>query len=251
MELECEYEEFDVNSPLNRILRHGVRLVLSSPCTNRDLRRRAALLSARLDGVGEFDFSDLRATPDRRTRHYKDAIILAKHLIHSIGRHLGAGLASAWTFLVPTPALVEDGIREVLKSRLGNQVHIEKRGRQLVGSTMTLNPDLVFDHGREVGDVKYKLLGKDWARADLYQLTTFAEGYGSDRGLLVGFSPSNKLVPPDVQIGDIHLTVASWPTDRELSPDDAAQQLSEQIRSWKFDCVDDSTRGPALDSTGR
>ena len=97
---------------------------------------------------------------------------------------------------------------------------------------MTLNPDLVFDQGCEVGDVKYKILSRDWLRSDLYQLTTFTEGYRSNRGILIGFSESNKKIPERIQIGDIQLSAAAWPSTSGLEPDQAASSLCNQVYNW-------------------
>ena len=53
--------------------------------------------------------------------------------------------------------MVEEGVRNVMKEKLSGRWGVEKRGVQIVGSAMTLNPDLVFNGGLAIGDVKYKL----------------------------------------------------------------------------------------------
>jgi hypothetical protein len=41
-------------------------------------------------------------------------------------------------------------------------------------------PDLVFDGGLAVGDVKYKDIDPERNRSDLYQVVAFAAGYDCD-----------------------------------------------------------------------
>ncbi len=84
----------------------------------------------------------------------------------------------------------------------------KKRGRQLIGTKHRLTPDLVFP-GIAVGDIKYALMSSDWRRGDLYQLTTFATGYGVGVGGLFSFA-SHKGSLPDINIGPVSLRAMLW-----------------------------------------
>ena len=69
-----------------------------------ELRRYvAARIAARFEDVGEFSVSDLRTQIERRTHHYRDAHLLALHVIRASGRYLGHGTAASWTFLILKP----------------------------------------------------------------------------------------------------------------------------------------------------
>ena len=81
---------------------------------------------------------------------------LARHILRHVGRHLAAGSDAAWSFLLRTPEMVEARDLGVLADRLG-PARVWKGHLQLPGSTLTFNPDLVFDAAQAVGDVKYKL----------------------------------------------------------------------------------------------
>src|SRR5205814_9710564 len=116
---------------------------------------------------------------DRRSGHYADALTLAKHVLHGQGRLFEHGVAPAWTFLIPTPRMVEDGLRNILAERLAPVWDVRKRGHQLQGSTLTFNPDFLFQDGLAVADVKYKLLGSHWTRPDLYEVLAFATAFKS------------------------------------------------------------------------
>lgn len=114
------------------------------------------------------------------------AIALGRNLLRWTGRSLAEGGAAAWTFLIRTPEMVEAGVRSVLAERLGPGT-VRKEGRQLVGSTLTFNPDLVFGGPAvAVGDVKYKLAGGDWDRSDLYQVVAFATAFRVDEDCCSG-----------------------------------------------------------------
>jgi 5-methylcytosine-specific restriction endonuclease McrBC regulatory subunit McrC len=79
--------------------------------------------------------------------------------------------------------MVELGLRRTLDRRLSPQWPVKKVGLTLSPSHLTLNPDLVFDDGRQVGDVRYKLSKGEWRRTDLYQVVAFATGFRSNAAL--------------------------------------------------------------------
>ena len=90
---------------------------------------------------------------------------------------------------------------------------------------MRLQPDLVFDDGYAVADIKYKLHDGTWNRADVYQITTFAAGYRSRRGALVYFSD--------------HSNVLRWVANRRYQPgpdnrDVLVRSLHQRQRSNSF-----------------
>lgn len=96
-------------------------------------------------------------------------------------------------------------------------------------SHVTVNPDLVFDHGYAVGDVKYKVFGSDWDRADLYQNIAFATAFGTTMGCVVGFTTGeNAPMPPLTRVGQITVAPVAWFADAG-APDEAARGCVDQI----------------------
>jgi hypothetical protein len=127
--------------------------------------------------------------------------------------------------------MVEDGIRGLLAKGLGVS-RVQKRGIQLAGSSMTFNPDLLFDHGLAVGDVKYKISGGDWDRPDLNQAITFAEAFGSSEAAIFRFrSPATSQVP-EALIGRKRLSELTWITGEEYDPVEIGERLLEDTRVW-------------------
>ena len=231
MAITCEFDEFDEDNSLNRLLLAAALAVGGSQILPADLRQRARRISLRLDGVGRLRPQDLRAVVDRRTDYYRDAVALAKSILASAGRSLEEGPEAAWSFLIRTPEMVEAGLRQVLAVGLSQRWQVAKGHLQLPGSTKTLNPDLVFGDGLAVGDVKYKLTGQDWNTGDLYQTVSFAAVYRTRRALLISFSPDAEVLP-ELTVGDIRVTHMPWQASRGTSPEDAANLLVAQVSTW-------------------
>lgn len=227
---ECRFDEFDFDSPPNRVLAAASRMVVATPTRDSMLRRRAKRALARFEEVGALRGEDLRWRPERRAGYYAISTTLARHILLGVGRTLAKGREPITTFLIRTPEMVEAGLRTLLGRMLPAR-KIEKRGTQLPGSTMTLNPDLVFDSGRVVGDVKYKMLGHEWPRSDLYQLVTFATGFRARKGVVVHFSKHKDEGLPSVEVGDVHVHAASWLASDDTTPEEALTRLALSVEA--------------------
>ena len=166
---ECEYDEFDTDTALNRVVREGASVVVRNPSLRDEIRKEALRIRNRMDGVSSIQFGDLRAETDRRARHYQPALPLAKQLIRAEARTLRSGVRDTWSFLIRTPDMVEAGIRNILRDGLAPAWRVKRTPgyRSAVGSSVSFNPDLEFNEGVAIGDVKYKLQGADWNRSDL------------------------------------------------------------------------------------
>jgi 5-methylcytosine-specific restriction endonuclease McrBC regulatory subunit McrC len=173
---DCEYEDFTYNTPLNRLIRAAAHAVVASPLLPQPIRARAMRVAARVEEADDLRPGDLRVKVDRRTAHYRESVLLAITIIQSLGRTPLAGGHIGWTFLIRTPETVEDALRLFLAEALP-AASVDKTRIQLPGTSLTLNPGLVFSAPRAVGDVKYKLSPGEWIRTDLYQLVAFATGF--------------------------------------------------------------------------
>ena len=229
--IDCEYEEFDVDTPLNRVLRSAAEAVASSAALTWDLRRRASRAIDHMEGVSRLLASDrVAAEPERHTSRYAVPLQLAGHVLAATGRGIDAGEEHGHAFLIRTPDMAEEGLRQIASDALRGKTTVSKRTRFLVGSHHSLTPDLVFGT-RAIGDVKYKLWAGDWDRADLYQLVTFATGFGVHSALRVGFSPVRHDAAP-VTVGPVRAAVADWLCDATIDPVEAERMLAAQLRAW-------------------
>ncbi len=229
---ECEFSEFDTDTPLNRVIREAASVVVRSPSLSRDLRRRALRLRARMDGVPGMQTGDLRAELDRRSLHYSPALPLAKQLIRAEGRSLRSGPRDTWSFLVRTPELVEEGLRSILRDGLGPRWSVEKGRVAARGSRVTFSPDLEFAGGFAVGDVKYKIQGADWNRSDLNQIVTFVAAYDCAHGAVFAFREAGVEPLPILGVGSQTITSITWPYSDRIRPEQAADSVVESAHRW-------------------
>lgn len=230
--VDCEYEEFDTDTPLNRVLLAATGLVAADPRLSPELRKRARRATHHMEGVGRLQPADLGAPVERHTARYATPHQLATHVIAGTGRTLAEGPAQSRAFLIPTPEMVEEGIRRIVSDALTGITAVEKKSILLKGAAVSLTPDLRFGRPTtHVGDVKYSRSAVIWDRSDLYQLVTFATGFGVTQALRVGFSEAG-MPPGEVNVGDVTLKGRDWPSTPGLDPLEAEAILIEGIRSW-------------------
>jgi len=233
LRLTCTYEEFGSDTALNRLLKAGSKAVTGSSDASAETRRRAARISARMEDVGQLRSTDFRATMDRRTAHYRDAVLLSRTILRNVRRTLEHGAAPAWTFLIRTPDLVEAGVRKELQERLLGGWNVRKETFRLTGARMSVAPDLVFGDVRAVGDVKYKRVLPLWRRPDLYEVTTFATAARAPLAAVIGFRADDDPDPPrTVGVGDKQVRFIAWDARDEVPPERAAARLAEAVSDW-------------------
>jgi 5-methylcytosine-specific restriction endonuclease McrBC regulatory subunit McrC len=228
LELHCTFDDFVVDTPLNRMIKAAAREVSRSSLLTKAVRRDALRVVARLEDVGDLRQSDRLVEVDRPTWYYSDALTLARHILRFVGRTIAPGDVSAWTFLIRTPELIEAGIRQILRNDLAPKT-VEKKGKRLQNSEMTINPDIVFGDVRALADVKYKLMDRSWNRADLYEAVAFAAGFRVRHTSIIGFSPSSA-DREDLEVGDFRVAKFLWPCSE--APAAASNHLSSAVKSW-------------------
>lgn len=228
--LQCEFEDFSVDTALNRVLKAAAERVAMSGNLSWDLRRRAARVIQHLEGISELRPLDLvTARPERHTSRYVLPLQLARHVLDSTGRAVEAGLEAGFGFLIRTPEMVEEALRRTVASALEGLTEVTKETLALRGSHHSLTPDLAFG-SLAVGDVKYKVWAGDWDRADLYQLVAFATGFRVNAGLRVGFTPEPH-GRADIRVGKIQLSTCDWAYSG-LEPHEAEERFVQEIRAW-------------------
>lgn len=233
LHLVCDFEEFGEDTELNRVLRAALITVASSTEAASPTRRRAMATAARMYGVGPLRSQDMRVQLDRRTAHYRDALLLSRAVLANIRRALVFGDDIAWSFLIRTPDLVEEGIRKILRSSLGEPWNVRKRTIPLTGAGMSVAPDLIFGAGHAVGDVKYKRTTAKWRRPDLYEVTTFAVAADTPRAAIIGFRvEDDPPAPPVVTVGETEIRFFAWDAREGVAPEVAAAKLVSSVQAW-------------------
>jgi 5-methylcytosine-specific restriction enzyme subunit McrC len=93
-------------------------------------------------------------------------------------------------------------------------------------------PDLVFDGGLAVGDVKYKDIDPERNRSDLYQVVAFAAGYDCDCAVIVGFSDGNAAKPAAIRFGKIGVAAFAWDVSPFSEPEVSGKVLAAEIAAF-------------------
>lgn len=245
--MNCNYEDFVTDNSLNRTLLESLqRICFSRFISNNSLKQRARLASHRFAGISQFKESDLNWSPDRSSEVWQPTFDLACRIIRATGQSIALGNSSGQSFLLRTPSIIEDGIREILSHHLSALVNVSKRPKTLIPETLSANPDLVLDPSSEsirpptvllddgfiVGDVKYKKSDGKWYRPDLSQLVFFASSYESKAGFLINFATEIQLIKNfDAEIGNIPYRMISWDTNL-ADPAEAEAKFVDEVKEW-------------------
>jgi 5-methylcytosine-specific restriction enzyme subunit McrC len=232
--LVCEFDEFSLDTPLNRLIKGAARIVARDTAISDSVRRRARRLVLRMEDTTELRPGDELASVERRTAYYGDAAQLARHVVQHSGRALDSGRDKVWTFLFRTPPIVEEGLRRILQTSLGAD-RVRRRGIRLNGSSLTLNPDLVMERDGDpiaTGDVKYKLATSDWKRGDLYQAVTFATGFRVNDAAICEFHAGGVIRIQPLVVGRVRVVHVGWVSNGELAPKAAAHAFVREFSDW-------------------
>jgi len=230
--VHCSYSELDEDAAINRLMKASCAALASDSTIDANQRRRARRLVLAMGPVGVLRESDWRFEATRLQVRYSRVLPLAKLVLASRGASMEAGSLVGTCFLIPTPGIVESGLRSILANAL-SPIDVRKRGLRLAEGGIMLNPDLVVDGGRIVGDVKYKYFGGDWDRASFNQIVAFASGFEAERGFIVGFRHrEDGLVPLPAAIGKIRVRKFAWVAAHGTDPLLSESALAEKIRTW-------------------
>lgn len=230
--MELRHDEYAVDTTENRILRTALRRLqgLSLPD---GVRRRVAILDARLEGVSVIPSgSPLPAwRPSRLNARYAPALGLAglvlRHLSVELSRQ-GRGHLSA-AFVVNMAKVFEDFVTVALTVALQRHGGVV-RGQRVIRldaddglpAAWRVAPDIThLVDGRAVAvlDAKYKADhdGK-YPLSDVYQMFSYCTALGLDRGWLVyakgqGTSGVRRVVNTNIEIATVALDVDQRPAE--------------------------------------
>jgi len=204
--IECRYQEYSEDSPLNQLIKAAHVALLRLPGLGQDIassvRRRVRTL---FGGVTSVEFAP-SAVPNpsftRLDRHWQPAAILARLILRQRSIRDEQGSLSATTFTIDMNRLFEQFIEVVVREVVAETgiALIPQARRRLTGPGMAGNgvavppvntrPDLLLVKDGvpvAVGDAKYKHLLRlgDWEHPDVYQLLAYCVRFGLARGLLI------------------------------------------------------------------
>jgi hypothetical protein len=228
----CEYSDLDENAAINRLIKAACGEAASDPRMGSIVRQRAMRVVTAMAQIGPLRRYDCRFQLTRLHSRYSKVLPLAKLVLAGKGASITAGDHAGRGFLIPTPGIIESGLRNVIARALA-PLDVRKRGLRLVEGGIRLNPDLVIEKGRAVGDIKYKYFGGDWDRASLNQVVTFATGFGAKSGFIVGFGRgADARMPVQARVGDVGVRKFAWNGSSDANPEQSANLLAAEVRAW-------------------
>jgi len=250
----CEFDEFTVDTPLNRVLKTTVRF-LRRVTRHGDNARRLAELDFALDGVSDVPATALewhRLHFDRANRRYASLVAMARLILQNRTQDVTAGGLDGFSLLFDMNELFEEYIGEVARAAftpLGWQVALQGPTRYLLqdrescAQVFQTQPDITGSRNGKpawIIDTKWKRLDEQErnqgiAQADVYQMLGYAHRYGardvfllyphhaetlSAAGLLRSFRVNAGAVGEKTGDSDQYIHVASIDlTDLRVVPD--------------------------------
>jgi len=253
--IECAFQDYSEDTPLNRLLKTAHAALLRVPGLERGvamrLRHRARGM---LGEVGSVDHApgvppELPSVGMRR--EWGTAARLAHLIVRDLAIRDAPGETPAQAFVVDMNQLFQQFVTDIARERaLAASCTLEAaRERELtVSSTradgdvlpaVTIKPDLVLVRDGvpvAVADVKYKApgAGAGWQAPDAYQLISYCVRLGLGRGLLVLCGPcalgSVPVVDTPLALATIGVDVTGAPLEILAQARAAADALVAQAR---------------------
>jgi 5-methylcytosine-specific restriction enzyme subunit McrC len=193
---QCEFDEFTVDTPLNRVLKAAVRF-LRRVTRHSDNARRLAELDFTLEGVRDVTTAALewhRLHFDRANRRYEPLLSMARMILQNRTQDVTAGDLDGFSLLFDMNELFEEYIGEIARAALtpqGWQVVLQGPSFALLQDADTgagvfqTKPDITgLRDGKPawIIDTKWKRLDEEEhnqgiAQADVYQMLGYAHRY--------------------------------------------------------------------------
>jgi len=236
----CEFSAFGVDNSVNRLTKSALEAISRHIYTDQQVKAKARAISNRIF-AGPLEASDFRELGRDIPQRFHLVLSLAKAILQSQVGGNGSGVnRKAISFLLPTPLLIESGIRALIAAHLPTKLKLKSTAGKkiLLPSRLSVNPDLVFfDADRKVaatGDVKYKVVASSIQRTDLYQATTFATAFGVKVGLVIPFATSGSLSLAEARVGEVTVLCTPWIIEPGVSPQDSVKNLVDAISNAIF-----------------
>jgi 5-methylcytosine-specific restriction enzyme subunit McrC len=232
--VECRFDDYTADTPLNRILRGAVIRLLRLPGVTVTTRQALQQLSSRLEEAGDVTTGDLRSATlfTRLNSHCRPAERLARIVLSESSILDAVGAAGAAVFMVDMNKVfeefVEARLRRYLASRL--DVHGQHPARLDVAGSVRIRPDLVFETPAGtityVADSKYKVTADGFGReTDYYQLLAYTSALGLHEGTLIYCQHDGNVPSQQIEVRHVGNRLRTWALRLDRTPTDIEAEM--------------------------
>lgn len=232
--IECRFDEYTADIPLNRILRGAVMRLLRLPGVTITTRQALQQLAGRLDEVTMVTTGDLRSETifSRLNEHCRPAERLARIILGNSSLLDAVGTAGAAVFLIDMNKVFEEFVESRLRRYLAGRllVHGQWPDRLDEAGSVRIRPDLVFASvAREttyVADSKYKVTADGFGReADYYQMLAYAASLNLREGLLIYCQHDGTSPLRQIEVRHLGTRLRTWSVRLDRTPDHVEGEL--------------------------
>lgn len=193
---QCEFDEFTVDTPLNRVLKAAVRR-LRRITQHGDNARRLAELDFTLDGVSDVPAATLewhRLHFDRANRRYEPLVEMARMVLQNRSQDVTSGSLDGFGLVFDMNELFEEYIGEIARATFAPDWQVVLQGPQRYllqdqssgADVFQTKPDITGLRDSKptwIIDTKWKPLDEQEhnhgvGQADVYQMLGYAKRYG-------------------------------------------------------------------------
>lgn len=238
----CRFDEYAVDTPLNRILlaaaRRLVRMAGVAPAT----RRRLVRAVDRLDGVGLLHLSDTEGPTcfTRLDERFRATEALARIVLASASVRDETGTVGANSFLLDMNVVFEHFVSHRLARSMRSPLRVDLQHRLALDEDrhVQMRPDIVLRDGSQivtVADAKYKISSDGLGRtSDYYQLLAYVTALALPAGLLIYCQADGDAPPRQVSVRHTSQVLESHALRLDGSIrtiEDGIEELAERLRS--------------------
>ena len=192
--LYCNFDEFDIDRPINRLVKGALLIVerLTRDPTNQQRCRELLFWFDRVPATSNVRFDLKRMRRDRLVQHYAPAMPLCRLILERLNPLTQQGENQVVSMLFPMETVFEAYVAAKLPGQFRNwRVATQAKGHSLIDEHLqrrmfALRPDLMLtrDNTRVIADTKWKLIDQTnrsdkygISQADIYQLFGYSQKY--------------------------------------------------------------------------
>lgn len=190
----CEFDEYDVDRPINRLIKGALLIVakLTRDSTNQQRCRELLFWFDQVPGTTDPRTDFQRMQRDRLVQHYSPAMPLCRLILYSLNPLTKQGENQVVSMLFPMETVFEAYVAAKLPQQFRAwRISAQVTGRALVDQHLNrrmfyLRPDIMFTQSRTrvIADTKWKLIDQadrsdkyGISQADIYQLFGYTQKY--------------------------------------------------------------------------